>query len=274
MKKVSTPVLLAVMAVLLVILLPSCYTEQSLGRRFVKKTALEPPAIWFVGASSLFRTCNLEPDSNEYPCAMLATVNDSSVLELYNSTFARMLSVYGYKVFNYDEADTFLAYPGARIIVNIAQLELEEVKEYHHDTEVFDTLEYHEHIPIRAFNINSWIEISIHDTTKSTQEVFFATNKITDLIEGYFTQRPLSGEVFYTFRRYNMRPELIGKFISGSSKEHVQKLFDVWMNRYIRKFFAETTTINVVTGEKAYYRYNPEKKRVEQVSPSHALQKL
>lgn len=266
--------LLILLLISVVLLFESCVTEQSLGTRFVKKTAIDGPSVWFVGASYLFINCEVPEDTTGYPCYMIESVNDSLFLEKYNREFALQLEALGYKVFTFNEADRFFTQPGVSLIINIAQLEIEEVMETFTDSEVFDTLEYFESFPIRAFKLNSWIEVSMIDTTTIKPEVFYATSSISDLIEGFFTQHPFRGDVSYTYRRYDMRPALVDRFVDGAGKEHSQRLFNVWMNRYINRNLTETQKMELQYREKSYYNYNIEKRRIEVVDPSYALQKL
>lgn len=263
-----------ILASLVILTLASCYTEQSLGTRFVKKTVVDGPAVWFIGASYLFMNCNVPEDTSGYPCYLLESVNDSVFLENYNREFALQLEEYGYKVYTYNEADQFFTQTGVSLIINIAQLEVEEVLDFYTDSEVFDTLEYFETFPVRMLNINSWIEVSKVDSALAKREVFFGTNSVSDLIEGYFTQHPFRGDVSYTYKRYDMRPSLIDKFVMQTAKEHAGKLFDIWMNRYITLNSTESKKVGVYYQEKGYYHYNPEKRRIEIVDPSHALQKI
>ena len=257
-----------------VLSLVSCYTEQSLGTRFVKKTAVDRPAVWFIGASYLFVNCDVPEDTAGYPCYLLESVNDSVFLENYNREFALQLEEYGYKVYTYNEADQFFTHTGFSLIINIAQLELEEVLDFFTDSEVFDTLEYFETFPVRMLKLNSWIEVSKVDSALAKREVFFGSKSVSDLIEGYFTQHPFRGDVLYTYKRYDMRPSLIDRFVMQSGKEHARELFDIWMNRYITLNSSESKKVGVYYQERGYYHYNPERKRIELADPSHTLQKI
>lgn len=204
---------------------------------------------------------------------MMSEANDS-ILEKYNRAFAIQLSDYGYHVYTFDEAEEFLANKGSGLIINIAQLELEEVLETHTDSEIFDTLEYFESLPVRVLRLNSWIEVSGVDTSSGKQEVFFATNSASDIIEGYFTQKQFSGEVYYSYRRFDMRPSLTGKFVLSSGEDHAQRLFDVWMNRFIRKTISESNQVGFYYSDQGYFHYNKQKQRIDPVNPSKALQQL
>ncbi len=255
-------------------LLSSCYTEQSVATRFVRKTAQEKPSVWFIGASYIFRTCLNEEKTDGDPCPLLSAINDSAFLEDYNRNFALQLQDYGYQVFTYDESEAFFGQKGLGLIINIAQLEIEELTDNFTDSDVFDTLQYFEVFPVTRLRLNSWIEVSLVDTTQAKHEMYYASASISDLIEGYFTQHPLKGDVSYTYKRYDMKPPITVRFVKESAREHAQKLFDLWMNRYIHRNMGETRNINVTYGDKGYYHYNPVKKRIEMVDPTHALEKL
>lgn len=254
--------------------LSSCYTEQSLGARFVSKAADDAIPVWFIGASYIFHSCSIPADSMGDGCIMVSEHSDSVLLEKYNRAFAMLLADYGFRVYSYYEADAFLSHPGSGLIINIAQLELEEAVDVYSDSEVFDTLEYFESFPVRVFRVNSWIEVSGVDTARENQEVFYATSSLSDIIEGYFIQKQFSGDVYYTYRRFDMRPSLTGKFVESTGEEHAQKLFDVWMNRYIKRNSADSQKTGIYFSDPGYYHYNKKKRRIEPVSPSHALQKL
>ncbi len=263
---------LFVLPILAMVMLTSCYTEQSLGRRFVKQTVQESPAVWFIGASYLYHVCNVLSDSLTEPCPMLASVSDSAVLEDYNRNFARTLTDLGYKVYNYDESEAFLASGGLSLVVNIAQLELEEVKDYVTDTEEINEYVYTESVPVNVLKINSWIEVSVKDSVQGKQEVFYGTHSIADIVEGYFVQHPIRGDVTYHYQYYSMKPPLTAGFVRNAGNENASALYDIWMNRYIRKHYGDSYRYNYEF--RPHYHYDLQKGRIEMIDPSHALKKL
>lgn len=252
--------LYTILSILIIGSLSSCYTEQTIAKRFVKETAFEKPAVWFIGADYLFKNCDIEPDTTEIACIMINDLNDSLLLENYNRNFAVQLESYGYQIYTYYEAKEFLEHDGLALIINVAQLEIEEFIEYYNDSQIFDTLEYFETLPVRSLKLNSWIEVSLSDTNETNQEVLFVDNKISDLIEGYFTQHPFRGDVKYTFKRYDMKPGLTNVFVARSGTKDAEKMFDLWMNRYLERCFSEYAGQRV---PHSYYHFNSSKDRIE-----------
>jgi hypothetical protein len=253
----------------------SCTTELSLASRFVRSTVQEKPGVWFIGANYLFMTCSIPEDNTDgFDCNLLVEQNDSLLLESYNRSFARMLEETGYKVYTFDESEKFLAHKGLALIVNIAQLELDEHLGYFTDSEDFDTLRYTETFPVRVVSLNSWIEVSKVDTTSSKREVFYATTEISDLIDGYFTQNEFRGNVSYNYKRFDMLPGAVVTMVPDAGADHAGRLFDVWMNRYVRKHAVNQDIYGNPTSVKRYYHYNTKKGRIEESDPSRALKEL
>jgi hypothetical protein len=273
-RRYKSPVWQLGLVILIAFLMHSCYTEQSLGKQFVRGLATDQPSIWFVGASYLFKTCTMEEDSLLEPCSIIHAANDSLLLENYNSNFAKQLEASGYRIFAFDEYEEFLNQKGLRLIINIAQLELEELKEMYTDQETFEEQEYRETIPVRKLNLNSWIEVSLVDSTKSKQEMYFASNSMGDIIDGYFLQHDITGNVTYYYRRYGMKPSLVSKLAMDAGAEHAGKIFDVWMNRYIEKHDSPTYGEAYLYETRGYYHYDPATKKVIRINPEKALQRL
>lgn len=265
---------LSVSLFIITLLTTSCYTEQGLGKRFVKRAAVEAVPVWFIGASWLFHDCAIAPDSTGEACIMLDGLTDSLLLEEYNKAFAQTLAGFGFRVFSFDEADLFLAERGSGLVINIQQLEFEENYSTFTDSEVFDELEYVETFPVRTIGLHSWIEVSGVDTTSRKREVYYANGKATDLIEGYFSKKPFSGAVFYTYRRFDMKPALTVEFFRNLGEEHAARLFDVWMNKHIRTTVATTNKIGIYIEESGSYTYNRKYKRVDPADPSKALKRV
>jgi hypothetical protein len=263
------------MLLIAVHLLSSCATELAVASRFVRNTAQEKPGVWFIGANHLFMTCNIQDAEEEgYNCQLLELQNDSVLLESYNRAFATQLEQIGYKIYTFDESEQFFAHKGLTLIINIAQLELEEYLDVYTDSEIFDTLKYIESFPVRVVSLSSWIEVSKVDTTAAKREMFFVTNQITDLIDGYFTQNALKGNVSYNYKRYDMLPGAVGTMVIESGSDHSGRLFDVWMNRYIKKNAVVQDGVGFYPPAKKYYHYNVKKGRIEESDPSKALQEL
>jgi hypothetical protein len=255
-------------------LMVSCYTEQGLGKRYVKRVSKEAIPVWFIGASWLYVDCGVAPDSTGQGCIMLNQATDSLLLEEYNKAFANTLAGLGFRIFAFDEAEGFLSQPGGGLVVNIQQLEFEESFDTFTDSEVFDDMEYVETFPVRTIRLHGWVEVSGVDTTARKREVLYADGKASDLIEGYFNKKPFSGAVFYTYRRFDMMPSLTPEFFRGLGEEHASRLFDAWMNRHIRHAVANTNKIGIYIEESGYYTYNQKMRRVEPASTLRMLKRV
>ncbi len=271
-KKVNSG--LTVLLVVTTLFVSSCYTEHSIGRRYVKQVAEEAIPLWFVGANHLFQECLIPEDTAGVSCIMKDTLTDFQLLEAYNRAFARKLASFGFQVYSYAEVDSFLSHQGGGRIVHIAQLEFEEDGDLFIDSEVFGDYEYIESIPIRVIRLHSWIEESVADTIHKERNVFYAKGEASDLIEGVFTRRPFSGEINYTFTRYDMRPSLTPVFFRRLGEEHAQRLFDTWLNEHIRERMDDPQRFGIYLQEDGYYSYDPVRKRIRTVDPSHQLLEL
>lgn len=274
MRKNHPAFLFSFLLIVVAVTLGSCYTEQSLARRFAKGTLSEKPSVYFIGANYLYKTCTMEEDSVIPPCVFSDAVQDDSLLERYNANFAEQLEGYGYRVFSYYESDSFFSQPGLKLIVNIVQLELEEQTGYTRETEVFDELEYIEVIPVRLVSLNSWVEVSVVDSAAARQDLFYTSDSIRDVVDGYFLQHQISGNVTYYFRRYTMRPVLMPRMAETSGRKHAMRLFDVWLNRYIEKHDPVPVARGYNYPSRIYYHYDPDRRRVVPAGASDRMQKL
>lgn len=274
MREKHPAILFSFLLAIVAVTLGSCYTEQSLARRFVNGTMHDKPSVWFIGANHLYKTCTMEEDSVILPCVFTGAVMEDTLLELYNSSFAKQLEGYGYRVYSYYESDSFYSQSGLKLIINIVQLELEEQTGYTRESEVFDEMEYTEEIPVRLVSLNSWVEVSVVDSSAARQDLFYTSDSIMDVVDGYFLQHQISGNVTYYFRRYTMRPVLLPRLAETSGRKHAGRLFDVWMNRYIEKHDTVSANQGYNYPSRIYYTYDPERKKVIPAGASGRMQKL
>jgi len=253
--------------------LTSCYTEQSIGKHYGRSVAKEQPPLWFVGASFLFNECLIPSDTAVNGCIMTKPYSDSLLLEEYNSAFAQRLSEYGFVVYNYAEADSFLARSTGGWIVNIAQLEFEEDGDIFTDTEVYNELEYYESFPIRVIRLHSWMEALHVDTIETLRSTYYTMADASDIVEGDFQRSGLgSSDLTYSYTRYDMRPSLTPMFFRQLGADHAGRLFDTWMNNHIKQHFSDSGKVGIYFQEYVdYWTFDLTRRRAVPSVPERTL---
>lgn len=193
-------------------MLSSCSIERRLAGEYLSKKAttsvlLISPGIVFKEGFKVPDSLNLDSLSEDYRNALLLQyteliqyISDSAFIDGYMNGLSFGLRQLGYKVFKDYNSHVFLASGDNRIIVNLAQLQLEEyyipVKDH---ASFSDDESYRYEFYITGININSWFELSGINHADSLIRVVFNSETISDYSESDFRYFPLSGEVKYLY---------------------------------------------------------------------------
>lgn len=182
----------------------------------------------------------------------LQFVNDSLFIANYKLGFERELSQFGFEVFDENEIATFMNIDSASAyVINVAQLEMEEVYYTLRDeTVLYEMYYYHDH-NINGVYINSWFEISeVNDSIKNDQ-VYFASDIITDDVEGDFGFNIFSGGVNYSYQIDSLKTNELYEFGFLLGRTYAGYTYDLLLNRYLKARIPQTSS------EEEYLRYDP-----------------
>lgn len=228
------------------IVMASCMPQKKLAKEFVansgqfKVMVLSPSIVYKNNLNthlvdSLGITNEIVRDSILWEHShFFKDINDSLFIANYILGYKTELEQYGIKVFNDESSIDFMALDSNAYMINIAQLEIEEEDyEYRDEAEIYDYVYYHDHI-LKAVNVNSWYEISMLNEN-SEENIFYATNTITDDLNSSFDYNVFNGKVEYIHEVDSLTVHKIYEYVYLLGRIYATYTFDFMMNRYIIK---------------------------------------
>lgn len=243
-RNIKTLLLLSSVALMLF----SCYPEYKLGKAFIES---KPDiSILVLTTDYVFKT-NLKHNQATDTTGMtqaridsarlaesrfLKEISDSAFLESFINSMITEFGKLGIKVY-VNSTDSFLFLPSPAYILNLAQIEIEEFTLDHKDSEVFEEVTYYKTIPANAVSINTWFELSWLNPKKEGRKVFYASETISDIVDGYFSQNLMTGQVYYKYELTELDNEIIYRFCDVLGKRYAGYTFDYLMNLYIMQNF-------------------------------------
>jgi hypothetical protein len=225
-------------------LLVSCYPEYKLAKTFIESrpdiSILVMPADYIfknnLKRTELGDTTGMTPDQVDSvkmaKSLFLKEISDSVFLETFINSMITEFERLGIKVY-INDADSFLFSPSPSYILNIAQLELEEKNLDQKDSETFEEMTYYKTIKTNAVNVNSWFELTWLNPKKEGRKLFFASETIADIVNGYFTQNLITGQVYYKYDIVKMDTDVIYRYCELLGIRYAGYTFDYLMNQYI-----------------------------------------
>jgi hypothetical protein len=163
----------------------------------------------------------------------LKDISDSIFLESFINSMILEFEKLGFRVFPEDVLDSFLLKGSPAIILNIAQIELEEHYEVYEDEEQFGDFIYYKNFNLNAITYNTWIELSVLNDQQDPPQVFFVSETITDLITGYFSENIFTGKVDYRYFINELDTDVIYRYARILGERYAGYTFDHLMNKYI-----------------------------------------
>lgn len=232
---------------LMILLLSSCSVEMKLGKEFRENwndtvVLLFTPDYVFKNNLKTY----LVPDLDSMPEAVqdsilieyslfLKDIADSTVISGFENAFKERLVQSGFKVLEESDLDKFLVEQRRGILVNFAQISLEEfVHPYSFDYEMSGEYLTVSDIDLNAVSFNLWLEVS-QLNSENHHKVLFASDFTTDQVEGYFRQFIFSGEVKFEYSIDTLTVPQIYTFVDGLGKKYADYLYDYFLNNYIRE---------------------------------------
>ncbi len=229
----------------------SCSLERKLAKEFVENN--DSIAVLLFPPDFLFKTNlktwsagdidELDPMEQEArlldSSKFLKNTSDTIFIGRYMNALQAGLVKFG--IYTYDDGEIieFMSLESSAFQVSVAQLELEEgIFEYRAE-EVFDTTLYYEDFYLDQVSINSWFEISKLNDQFGVNNVLYASDFVTEGLEGRFTSNIFTGEVRFKYNIFPLETEDIYTLAAISGERYAEYIFDYLMNRYIFMNFPE-----------------------------------
>lgn len=245
-------------------LVSSCYPEWKLAKTFIES---KPDiSLMIIPADYIFKN-NLKlrdtgdtsgMSGNQTDSLLMAKslflkyISDSVFLETFINSMISEFEKLGIKVY-VNNTDTFLFLSSPAFVLNIAQLEVEETTLNHKDTEDYEETTYYKTIQANAVNVNSWFELSWLNPKKEGRKLFFASETIADIVDGYFTQNLITGQVYYKYDIIEMDVDVIYRYCELLGIRYAGYTFDYLMNQYIIRNFPPDRKIRYFMHYNRYY---------------------
>ena len=183
---------------------------------------------------------------------LLQYIDDSLFISNYIYGYKKELAAFGIKVFGEDQMGAFLENDSNSILINVAQLELEEFIYPWDDEQQISNIVYSYSHLLNAVNISSWIEIGKYNQEESQHQVYFATDMVTDKVDGEFNFDVFSQkntQYMYNYDSLTVSQLYDYAYVLGST--YAGYTFDLLLNTYLGK--------KLPTGSRSdkYWRYDP-----------------
>jgi hypothetical protein len=144
---------------------------------------------------------------------------------------------FGFKVFMDNSSDSFLFFKSPSYILNIAQLQLEEGYNEFKDSDDFGGNTYYKTFETNAITFNSWFELTQLNPKNEGRKLFFTSATIADIVDGYFAENLMTGEIKYKYQIMEIDTDIIYHYCEVLGTRYAGYTFDYLMNEYIRNNF-------------------------------------
>ena len=248
---------------LVFILFNSCTLERELAKESVDASdsisiLLLPPEFLYKTNQKNWEIKNFEnldewgKDSALFENSLfLKEIDDSVFYKNYLGTLVEELKLYGLKVFDEKELDTFMTIRSRAYIISISQLELEEyLYPYTAEEMFFDTMVYYKEFNLNAININSWYEISKLNDTEAASNLLYASHYLIDNLEGRFVNNIFTEKVSFKYNIDTITVDDIYLLANILGRKYAGYIFDYLINEYVFRNFPANHRPNI------YFHYN------------------
>ena len=167
----------------------------------------------------------------------LKDVSDSVFLETFINSMITEFEKLGFKVYLENVADSFIFFQSPSYILNIAQLQLEEGYNEFKDSDDFSGNTYYKSFQTNAVTYNTWLEITQLNPKKEGRKLFFASETIADIVDGYFTENLLTGQIKYKYQIMEIDADIIYHYCEVLGARYAGYTYDYFMNTYIMNHF-------------------------------------
>ena len=167
----------------------------------------------------------------------LNELSDSVFLETFINSMISEFEKLGLKVYMDNASDSFLFFKSPSYILNIAQLQIEEGYNEFKDSDEFGGNTYYKAFQTNAVTFNSWLELTQLNPKKEGRKLFFVSETIADIVDGYFTENLLTGEIKYKYQIMEIDVDIIYHYCEVLGARYAGYTFDYLMNDYIMNHF-------------------------------------
>lgn len=184
----------------------------------------------------------------------LQFISDSTFLETFKASYIKELQSLKYTVFSSEQMGSFLAVQDPEVIINIAQIELEEYVLPIRDEELVYEYLFYKEVDLNAVSLSSWFELSrMNSEEELAKEILFASHYVLDDFEGDFKFYPFSGEIKYAYKIDSLLINDIYGLADFLGRKYAGYTNDYLMNTYVYKNLPETLK------PRYYFHYRREK---------------
>jgi hypothetical protein len=198
----------------------------------------------------------------------LKDISDSVLIGEFTDVFVKSLRGYGSDVLLESAVDTLMENGGTPYVINIAQFSLEEyIHPYSSEEMVYDEVFTIEGFDVNAINYNAWFEIG-RLNTENSNKVLFATDYITDSVDGTMKQNIITGKLRFDYTIDTITMSGIYNFAGRFAELTAGYIFDYLMNNYITEHLPRDYPYG------GYYHYDPERKLIYPVGDNERIHDL
>lgn len=238
---------LAVFAAGFMMLLSSCTIERKLASEYLKNRDSE--AVLLIRPDFIYKEGYKVPDSinvESIPEAersakllgyteLIQYLDDSIFIEGYMNGLVFGLRQAQYQVFSGQSAHSFLLSSSDRIILNLAQLEIEEYYIPVEEQASFsDEENYSYEFDITGVNINSWFEISGMNRNDTSIRVVYNNYQVSDHVASEYRYFAISGEVKFLYHVDSLQVYDLYEAGWNAGYYNADNFSNYLLNRYIR----------------------------------------
>jgi len=184
----------------------------------------------------------------------LKHLNDSLFLANYTLGYKQEMTALGFRVYDQHETRAFLEVDTNAYVANIAQIEVEEtLYDYRAGQNIYGHYYYYDFL-LNAIVVNSWIELKKVDDNNRGEQMYFATDIITDDFEGDFHADVFAGEMRFVYNIDTLQPDALYNFAFLLGRKYASYTMDLLLNKYL--------DANVPAGNRSeiYWRFDPYRK--------------
>jgi len=224
----------------------SCSIERKLGREYLKKK--NPSAVLLLSPDFIYKSSFKVPDVDNFNALptdvqdsllffssdLVQYISDSVFFDTYLKGISLGLRQLGFTVYRQAAASDFINNGLNAVIVNLAQLQLEEFYDSISDDASYgDEENYNYELFINALNVNSWFELSRLNQNDTMKRILYSSTTYTDYFDGGFRYFPLTGDVKYYYTLDTLTVDQVYTNASYTGYKYAGYLFDYMMNTYI-----------------------------------------
>ncbi len=245
LSKLMTITLVSVV-VLTAVFFYGCNPEKKLAKEFVyqpvKRYALViPPDFLYKYNTKLWLLDSLEGSftDNQKDSLLwemsdyIKNIDDSIFIIKFIRGYNYRLAKYGFDVFNPELSSLFMEKDSNAFVINIPQIELDETIYPYKDKITLNGYTYfHQHY-LNAIDVSAWFEINMVNDTSPATPVLFATDLITDDLQGSFDYNEVNDQLKYYFQIDTLTVDQIYNLAIVLGKRYAGYTYDYLLNKYI-----------------------------------------